>query len=259
MSGEYQAQKMYCFWVKLSIREKHVAVFAFPFASHPSSQLKLTRHLASAAPTVVFSFFNTAKSNRALFAELSCDNILPYDVSDGLPNNDVFVGSPLDAINLYLPGAEEELRRAVRVAEKDTGRNITCLVVHAFIWFAADMAEEMNIPWVAYWSAGTCFLAAHFYTDLIRQKTGPDDEITDLIPGLKVVLLGDLPSEVVFGDLQSPCAIMLHKMGRNLSRASAVPVNSFQELDPDLAKNLSSKLNNFVHIGPSNLKFFTLI
>ncbi|KAM0044300.1 putative kaempferol 3-O-galactosyltransferase [Helianthus debilis subsp. tardiflorus] len=94
---------------------------------------------------------------------------------------------------------------------------------------------------------------------LFACSKGPDDEITDLIPGLKVVLLGDLPSEVVFGDLQSPFAIMLHKMRRNLSRASVVPVNSFQELDPDLAKNLSSKLNNFVHIGPSNLKFFTLI
>ncbi|KAJ0765575.1 putative kaempferol 3-O-galactosyltransferase [Helianthus annuus] len=46
---------------------------------------------------------------------------------------------------------------------------------------------------------------------------------------------------------------MLHKMGRTLAKATVVPINSFQELDPDLTKNLSSKLNNFLNIGPFNL------
>uniref|UniRef100_A0A251U8C4 Glycosyltransferase n=1 Tax=Helianthus annuus TaxID=4232 RepID=A0A251U8C4_HELAN len=243
-----------------NIREKHVAVFAFPFASHPALMLTLVRRLASAAPAVAFSFLNTETSNRALFAEPGCDNIKPYDVSDGKPEGYVPVGNPEEGINLFLAVAEDEFRRAVRVAEMDTGLKISCMVVDAFLGFSGDIAEEMNVPWVGFWPSGTCSLAAHFYTDLIREKTaqlivstGPDGEIVDLIPGLESVRLGDLPSGVVSGNLESPFATMLHKMGRTLAKATAVPINSFQELDPDLTKNLSSKLNNFLNIGPFNL------
>lgn len=243
------------------VREKHVAVFAFPFASHPSLLLTLARKLASAAPNVVFSFFNTEKSNKALFSELNCENILPYNVSDGIPKDYDFQGNwQLEIISLFLAVAEEEFRRVLKVAEEDIGLKVNCLVVDAFLWFSGDVADEMNIPWVAFWPAGACSLSAHFYTDLIREKTAelkgsvrPEDEIADLIPGLSKVRLGDLPSGVVFGDIESPFSTMLHKMGRALPRATAVPLNSFQDLDPDLTKNLSSNFKNFLNIGPFNL------
>ncbi|XP_076901537.1 kaempferol 3-O-beta-D-galactosyltransferase-like [Bidens hawaiensis] len=239
---------------------KHVGVFTFPFASHPALLLTLTRRLAAAAPTVVFSFFNTQKSNKVLFSELSCNNILRYDVSDGVPEGYVFVGKPQEDINLFLAVAEEEFRKGVRAAEADTGLKVSCLVVDAFFWFSGDMAEEMSIPWVAFWTAGACSLSAHFYTDHIRQKTAqligsarPDEEIAYLIPGFKTVRLGDLPGGVVLGNLESPFSTMLHKMGRAVARATAVALNSFEELNPDLTKDLSSKLNNFLNIGPFNL------
>nr|WFP31748.1 flavonoid 3-O-glycosyltransferase [Carthamus tinctorius] len=244
--------------------ERHVAVFAFPFSSHPPLLLTLVRRLASASsPTVVFSFFNTAKSNRSLFSDFSCHNIRPYDVSDGIPEGYVFLGKPLEDIDLFLAVAEEELRKGVKVAEADIGLKVGCLVVDAFLWFSGDMAEEMKIPWVAFWTAGACSLAAHFYTDLIRSKSSqllkgslavPDkDEIVDFIPGFSAIRLSDLPEGVLFGNLESPFSTMLHKMGRSIAKATAVPINSFQQLDPDLTKNLSSELNNFLNIGPLNL------
>ncbi|XP_076923425.1 kaempferol 3-O-beta-D-galactosyltransferase-like [Bidens hawaiensis] len=241
-------------------RQKHVAVFAFPFASHPALLLTLVRHLAYAAPTVVFSFFNTEKSNKVLFSELSCNNIVPYNVSEGIPEDYVFAGNFEELAKLFLLVAEDEFKKGVRAAETDTGLKISCMVTDAFLWFSGDIAEEMSVPWVAFWAAGTSSLAAHFYTDHIRQKTtqllgsaGPNDEIVDLIPGLKAVRLGDLPTGVVLGNLESPFSTMLHKMGRTLARATVVPINSFQELDPDLTGNLSSNLNNFLNIGPFHL------
>ncbi|KAJ0765578.1 putative UDP-glucuronosyl/UDP-glucosyltransferase, UDP-glycosyltransferase family [Helianthus annuus] len=190
----------------------------------------------------------------------SCNNILRYDVSDGIPEGYVFKGTPQEDINLFLAVAEEEFRKGVQVAEMDTGLKISCLMVDAFFWFCGDMAEEMGIPWVAVWAAGDCSLASHIYTDLIREKSaqligsvGPDEEIVDLMPGLKAVRLGDLPSGVVLGNLESPFSTMLHKMGRTLHKATAVTLNSFQELDPNLTTTLSSKLNNFLSVGPFNL------
>lgn len=243
--------------------ERHVAVFAFPFSSHPPLLLSLVRRLASASPTVVFSFFSSAKSNRSLFSDFTCHNIRPYDVSDGIPEGYVFQGKPQEDINLFLAVAEEELRKGVKVAEADIGLRIGCLVVDAFFWFSGDMAEEMSIPWVAFWTAGACSLSAHFYTDLIRSKRPEalkgssavpnQEEIVDFIPGFSSIRLSDLPSGVLFGNLESPFSTMLHKMGRAIAKATAVPINSFQQLDPDLTKNLSSELNNFLNIGPFNL------
>ncbi|KAJ0554375.1 hypothetical protein HanRHA438_Chr08g0362101 [Helianthus annuus] len=69
---------------------------------------------------------------------------------------------------------------------------------------------------------------------------GPNEEIVDLLPGLKAVRLGDLPSGVVLGNLESPFSTMLHKMGRTLHKATAIILNSFQELDPDVGPSLQS-------------------
>ncbi|KAK1435558.1 hypothetical protein QVD17_01324 [Tagetes erecta] len=246
-----------------SIREKHVAVFAFPFTSHPRLLLTLVHRLAAAAPTVVFSFFCSKKFNQLLFAEQSCNNILPYDVSDGLPEDHTHALSLEERVNMFLAVAEDELRRGVGVAETDIGLRINCLVTDAFFWFCGDTAKAMNIPWVAVFNGSPYALSTHLYTDLIREKlTTPqligsatlNDEITvDFVPGLKAVPIGDIPNGVVLGNLESPVATMLHKMGRALPTATAVSVNSFEELDADLTKSLSSKLNNFLNIGPFNL------
>ncbi|KAF5804735.1 putative UDP-glucuronosyl/UDP-glucosyltransferase, UDP-glycosyltransferase family [Helianthus annuus] len=242
------------------VRNRHVAVFAFPFASHPQLLLTLVQRLAAATPTVVFSFFSTERTNRGLFSERGCDNILRYDVSDGLPEGYVLPGKLHEDINYFLAVAEKEFKRGVQVAEKDVGMKINCLVVDAFLWFSADLAEELKVPWVALWTAGACSLSAHIYTDLIREKyaelkgsAGLNDEIVDLIPGFTSIRLGDLPSGVILGDLDSPFATMPHRMGRTLTKATAVLINSFQELDPGLTKNLSSMCNNFLNIGPFNL------
>lgn len=75
----------------------------------------------------------------------------------------------------------------------------------------------------------------------------------DLIPGLSKIRLGDLPGGVLFGHLDSPFSTMLHNMGRTLDKASVVLVNSFQGLDIDLTKNLSSKFKSLLNIGPFHL------
>ncbi|KAI7733673.1 hypothetical protein M8C21_019164 [Ambrosia artemisiifolia] len=243
-----------------TVRTRHVGVFAFPFASHPTHLLNVVRRLAAAAPTVVFSFFSTERTNRALFTKRGCDNILRYDVSDGIPEGYVLQGKIHEDINYFLGVAKEEFRSGVQVAEKDVGMKMSCLVSDAFLWFSADLAKELSIPWVALRTGGARSLSTHLYTDLIREKyselkgsIGPNDEIANLIPGVESIRLSDLPIGVIFGDLDSPFASMMHKMGRNLTRATTVAINSFQELDPDVTKNLSSLFNNFLNIGPSNL------
>ncbi|KAK2979454.1 hypothetical protein RJ640_015083 [Escallonia rubra] len=190
--------------------DQHVAVLAFPFATHPGLLLRLARRLATAAPTVTFSFFSTAKSNASLFAVPSPGNIRPCSVSDGIPEGYVFSGKPQEEIGLFLKVAPEELGRCLRAAERDTGRKITYLA-------------------------------------------GREDEILKFIPGICALQLGDLPAGVLFGDFGSSFSTMLHKMGQSLHRAAAVAINSFEEIDPEITKDLKAKLRKVLNIGPFNL------
>ncbi|KAL7193753.1 hypothetical protein ACSBR2_025387 [Camellia fascicularis] len=101
-------------------------------------------------------------------------------------------------------------------------------------------------------------LSTHCYTDLIRETVGIhgiagcENEILKFIPGFPELRLGDLPSGILFGNLESPFSIMLHKMGQALPKSTAVVINSFEEIEPEINKDLKSKLSKFLNVGPFN-------
>ncbi|KAL7224625.1 hypothetical protein ACSBR1_025986 [Camellia fascicularis] len=239
--------------------DRHIAVLVFPFSSHPSLILGLVRRLATAAPDMTFSFYSTAKSIQYLLSSSPIpENIKACHVSDGVPDGYVFAGKHQEAINLFLKVAEENFKRAMVVAEEETGRRISCLVADAFLWFSGDMAEEMRVPWVPLWTSAACSLSTHCHTDLIRETVGihgivgRENEILKFIPGFPELRLGDLPGGILFGNLESPFSIMLHKMGQALPKSTAVVINSFEEIEPEINKDLKSKFSKFLNVGPFN-------
>lgn len=244
-----------------SLGEKHVAVLAFPFATHPGLLLGLLRRLAKAAPGVTFSFFNTAKSNASLFSVglmSGFENIGAFDVPDGVPEGYVFLGKPQEDIDLFLEVAEENFKKGVKEAEKVIGMRVSCVMADAFLWFSAEISSELGVPWIPVWTSGADALSVHVYTELIRQTVGlihdgREDDILRFVPGFSELRLGDLPTGVVFGKLESPFSVMLYKMGQTLHRADALPMNSFEELDPPIVEDLRSKFKNVLNVGPFNL------
>ncbi|ESQ41695.1 hypothetical protein EUTSA_v10013472mg [Eutrema salsugineum] len=242
------------------IYDSHVAVLAFPFGTHAAPLLAVTRRLASAGPTTVFSFFNTAQSNSSLLSSVDdADlpaNVRVLDVSDGVPDGYVFSGRPQETMELFLVAAPENFREAIAAAEKEVGRKVKCVLTDAFFWFAADIAAEMKACWVAFWTAGPNSLSAHLYTDLIRETIGVKEvngrmeETLGFISGMEKMRVKDTPEGVVFGNLDSVFSNTLHQMGLALPRATAVFINSFEELDPTLTKNLKSEFKRYINIGP---------
>ncbi|KAH0654855.1 hypothetical protein KY285_029737 [Solanum tuberosum] len=127
------------------------------------------------------------------------------------------------------------------------------------MWFSSDMAEEFNVSWIPVWTSAAGSLSVHVDTDVIRQNVGiqgidgREDEILKFIPGISEVRLGNLPGGIVSGDLKSPFSMMLHKMGKTIGKGKAIPINSFEELDPQMVQYLKSKFNNILNVGPFNL------
>ncbi|XP_052183087.1 anthocyanidin 3-O-galactosyltransferase F3GT1-like [Diospyros lotus] len=239
---------------------QHVAVLAFPFASHPGSLLRIVCRLAASAPDVTFSFYTTAESNKSLFSAPALPNLKAFHLSDGVPEGYVFSGKPQEAISLFLEAGYQSCKKAVQAAEAEIGRRISCLMTDPFLWFCGDLAEDMGVAWIPVWTPALSSLSVHFNTDLIRDTVGinalagREDEIVKFIPGFSGgIRLGDLPGGVLFGNLDSTFAVMLHKMGKALPKAKFVAVNSFEGLESEASEDINSNFTKLLYIGPLNL------
>ncbi|XP_010478469.1 PREDICTED: UDP-glycosyltransferase 78D1-like [Camelina sativa] len=244
-----------------TIRDSHVAVLAFfPVGAHAGPLLAVTRRLAAAAPSTIFSFINTARSNTSLFSSDHPENIRVHDVDDGVSEG--ATGSQREMLEMFLEAAPQTFHREIVAAETEVGKKVTCMLTDAFFWFVADMAVEMKASLVAFWAGGANSLCAHLYIDLIRETIGVKDvrmeETLGFIPGMENYKVKDIPEEVAFGDLDSVFPKALHQMSLALPRASAVFISSFEALEPTLIHNLRSKLKRFLNIPPPTLLSSTL-
>ncbi|KAM7472809.1 hypothetical protein LguiA_010992 [Lonicera macranthoides] len=238
----------------------HIAVFAFPFGTHAAPLLHLVRRLATSAPSVRFSFFSTSKSNASIFSSGQySSNVRAYDVADGSPEGHIYSGGKEEPVEFFLKAAPESFKKAVKVAEADAGEKVGGLLTDAFLWFSGEMAAAMGVPWVAFWAGGPSSLSVHVHTEFIRNICMKNDmekkEETNLksIPGMMEIRTSDLPEGVISGDLESPFAIMLHNMGLMMPKASAIVINSFEDLHSIVTNDLKTKLQNLISIGPSLL------
>ena len=247
----------------LTENNKHVAAFAFPFGSHPGPLLNLVIKLALAAPDVIFSFFNTDTSNKTLFSKPNIpDNIKPFSVSDGMPEGHVLSNDPIEKLNLFLQAGPENLKKGLELAVSDTKIRITCILADAFVTSSLLLAQELHVPWIALWTANSCSLSTHIYTDLIRKRQADSAKVDEertlgFIPGLSKFQIEDLPSDVVNGgEGESLFSRTLGSMGRVLPQAKAVAMSFIEELDPpDFVQHMKSKLQCVCYVGFLSLTF----
>ncbi|KAG6739763.1 hypothetical protein POTOM_057378 [Populus tomentosa] len=235
---------------------KHIAVLAFPFATHAAPLFSLIRRLSTMAPQAKFSFFSTRESNNKIFSNQGrIESIKPYNVNDGLPEDYMIsFANPHERVEYFLKAVPGNFKQAMEVAVQVIGREITCIISDAFFWFGADIALELHVPWVPLWTAGPRPLLLHLETDLVRQKMGgdgvPEDRTMDFLPGFSEIRAADIPKELLYEDAKPGIPAMLYKMGKMLPRAAAGVLSSWEKLDPDVVNQLQSRLHNFLEVGP---------
>ncbi|EPS63471.1 hypothetical protein M569_11313, partial [Genlisea aurea] len=236
--------------------DSHVGVLSFPFGTHAAPLVALVRRLAAAAPTVRFSFFNGSTSNRNIdivaVAEAHA-NVKGYDVWDGTPEG--FSGTHFEEVGLFLKASPGNFQKALEVAEAQVGLPVSCFIADAFLWFTGELAEKRGVPWLAFWAAASCSLAAHVYTHEIvaaAKDRSPRGKLTS-IPGLETADFDDLPPEIFLEENPTPLAVTIDKMVKHLPSSAALVLNSFEEIDPTITADLKTKFRHFLNIGPSIL------
>ncbi|XP_059296253.1 anthocyanidin 3-O-glucosyltransferase-like [Lycium ferocissimum] len=232
----------------MTTTQLHIALLAFPFGSHAAPLLTLVQKLSPFLPSdTIFSFFNTSQSNTSIFSKSSKpDNLKIYNVWDGVKEGNA---TPFgrEAIELFIQSTPNNFLKSMKEAEEETGVKFSCIFSDAFLWFSCELAGKMNVPWIAFWTAGSCSLSVHLYTDLIRSNEGTLSKIPGFLSSLR---MSDMPPEVVAESLEGPMPSMLYNMALNLHKADGVVLNSFEELDPIINKDLKSKIQKVLSIGP---------
>ncbi|KAL4284660.1 hypothetical protein GQ457_16G005430 [Hibiscus cannabinus] len=234
---------------------KHIAVLAFPFGTHAAPLLNLVLQLSQACPDTLFSFLSTQQSNSSTFP-MKLDKVKPFDVWDGLPEGYRFGGNPHEPVGYFLKAVPGNFTEVLDRVVAETGKPIDCLITDAFYAFGADLADELSVPWVAFWTAGPRALFVHADTDFIRRHVGvngPQDMPLDFLPDFSGLRVADLPGGITSGDFDAPVPALLHKMGQALPRATAIAANSYEDLDNTVVNMLKLRFSMYLNIGPFNL------
>ncbi|PPD98521.1 hypothetical protein GOBAR_DD04430 [Gossypium barbadense] len=224
---------------------KHIAVLAFPFGTHAVPLLNLIRQLSDACPHTMFSFLSTQQSNNSTFPK-NLDKIKPFNVWDGLPVGYSF------RVDYFLKAVPGNFMKAINAVVFETGKPFDCLITDAFYAFGADIADQLNIPWVALWTASPRALFVHVDSDIIRHHVGingPKDKPLHFLPHFSSIRVADLPNGLTSGDIDAPMPALLYKMGVSLSLAT----NSYEDLDNTVVNMLKLRFSTFLNVGPFNL------
>ncbi|KAL3514171.1 hypothetical protein ACH5RR_026888 [Cinchona calisaya] len=254
-------------------KKPHAVCIPAPAQGHISPMLKLAKLLHTKGFHI--TFVNTEFNHKRLLKSRGPDSLkgLPdfqfKTIPDGLPPSDVDatqdIPSLCESTTTYCLAPFKDLLANLNDTNSSQVPLVSCIVSDGVMSFTLAAAEELGIPEVFLWTASACSYLGYFqFTKLLEKgiiplkdandlKNGYLDTVLDWIPGLEGIRLKDLPS---FLRTTNPDDFMLKfvlQETERARRASAVIINTFQELDHDVLHALSSYLPPLYTIGPLHL------
>ncbi|XP_037494174.1 flavonol 3-O-glucosyltransferase F3GT2-like [Jatropha curcas] len=119
------------------------------------------------------------------------------------------------------------------------------------------MAEDMNVPWIAFMAAPPNDLVCYFEMDKIQKlfaNAKSENDHIDVIPGLSSLPFKDLPHEIHLSKPSNELVPYLYRMAQKLPQAKALLLNTYEELNPiPLTNYLKLRVKNLLYIGCSTL------
>ncbi|CAJ2665761.1 unnamed protein product [Trifolium pratense] len=252
----------------------HAVLIPYPLQGHINPMFKLTKllHLRG----FYITFVNTEYNHKRLlkskgvtvldgFTDFSFETIPDGLTSIDGDDDDVTqdLHSLRDSVrsNLIQP-FRELLDRLYDSATCGLIPPVTCLVSDSFMSFAIQVAEELSLPIVLLYTCSACtFLSGlHFRTmiekGLIPLKdesyltNGYLDTKVDWIPGLRNFRLKDLSSFIRTTDPNDLMLEFINEAVERFHRASAIVINTSDELESDVMNALYSMFRSLYTIGP---------
>ncbi|KFK44619.1 hypothetical protein AALP_AA1G282400 [Arabis alpina] len=131
--------------------------------------------------------------------------------------------------------------------------------------FTLDPAEELGVPEVLFWTLSACGFMAylHFYR-LVEMGLSPLkdescwtkeylDTVIDCVPSMKNMKLKDIPSFIRATNHDNIMLNFSLRETERAKRASAIILNTFDDLEHDILRSMQSILPPVYSIGPLHL------
>ncbi|KFK44335.1 hypothetical protein AALP_AA1G244700 [Arabis alpina] len=252
-------------------QKPHAVCVPYPAQGHINPMLKVAKLLHARGFHV--TFVNTIYNHNRLLRSRGANALdgLPSfqfeSIPDGLPETDAEATQDIPAL------CESTMKNCLtpfkdllqQINARDDVPPVSCIVSDGCMSFTLDAADELGVPEVLFWTTSACgFLAyLHFYRFIEKGLSPLKDESylteehldtkIDWIPSMKNLRLKDIPTFIRatnHDDIMLNCLI---RETDRAKRASAIILNTFDDLEHDVLHSIQSILPLVYSIGPLHL------
>ncbi|CAH1419222.1 unnamed protein product [Lactuca virosa] len=250
-------------------KKPHVVFIPFPTQSHIKCMIKLARLLHHKGLHI--TFVNTESNQKRLvkyggFHGLAVALGFEFKtVPDGLPcDDDTEPNQTAEQLFLYLlPNFLGSFLDLVAGLENPP----TWIISDGFMTFTNTVyaAEKLKIPIILYWTLAACGFMATYQTKVLTDKgvlplkdesdlkNGYTDTEIDWIPGMEGTRLKDLQEHVLVTNPDDPAYNFVLEAARTADKVSHMIIQTFDELEANLVKELKSIFPKIYTVGPLQL------
>ncbi|KAL3830407.1 hypothetical protein ACJIZ3_019209 [Penstemon smallii] len=259
----------------LSNSKPHAVCIPFPAQGHINPMLKLAKILNQKGFHI--TFVNTEYNHKRLLRSRGADALngsasFRFEkIPDGLPESDA--NTTQDIPSLFKSTSTTCLAPFKDLLAKlnDTVSSevppVSCIISDGIMSFTLEAAEELGIPEVIFWTASAAgYLCYMHYAEFVEKGYTPlkdvsyltngylDTVVDNIIPIMKGIRLRDIPSFIRTTDPDEYVMKFAIREIKRARRASAILINTFDELEHDIINALSSiDLPPIYSIGPLHL------
>ncbi|KAK9283363.1 hypothetical protein L1049_011605 [Liquidambar formosana] len=245
----------------------HVLIFPLPIQGHVNSMLKLAELLSLAGLHV--TFLNSPYNHRRLlqYADIQ-SRFARYPgfrletISDGIPDDHQRSGSRAVELFANLFAVTPPLFREMMISgslSSDGRPPVSCVIADGVLSFAIDVAKEIGVMSIVFRTVSACALWANFcFPQLVQSGEVPFpkgkedmDQLVMSVAGMEGFLRRrDLPSFCRVDDLSDPGFDVVMTETQKTSRADALILNTFEELEGPILSHIRSRCPILYTLGP---------
>ncbi|CAA7047932.1 unnamed protein product [Microthlaspi erraticum] len=252
-------------------QKPHAVCVPYPAQGHINPMMKVAKLLHAKGFHV--TFVNTVYNHNRLLRSRgpnALDELPSFrfeSISDGLPETDEDVTQDIPTLcELTMKNGLAPFKELLgRVNARDDVPPVSCIVSDGIMSFTLDAAEEFGVPQVLFWTPSACGFSTllHFYRFVELGLSPLKDESCltkeyldtriDWIPAMRNLRIKDIPSFIQTTD---PDDIMVNFFIRETDRskrATAIILNTFDDLEHDVIQSFQSILPPVYSIGPLHL------
>ncbi|KAJ4965153.1 hypothetical protein NE237_017002 [Protea cynaroides] len=250
-------------------KKPHVVCIPAPGQGHITPMLKLAKLLHHRGFHI--TFVNTEYNHKRLLNSRGPNSLqgLPdfqfETIPDGFPPSDIDVRDICQATSrngsclVPFRNLLSKLNTTAHITP------VTCIVSDGVMSFASQVAEEIGVPEVVFWTISACSYLAYIHIPHLMERgliplkdasylsNGYLDTPLDWISSMKGIRLRDMPSFVRTTDPDDVTLDFTKEIVARADKASAIIVNTFDSLEEDAINELSRMLPRVYTIGPLHL------